>query len=234
MAGPGAKDSRKLSSEMRLDRRQSLIVPSLKANDPRAPPPGPASLDPGRGEPEKPRAEGLGHTSLNVQIDDSRQSPCCSSTRSIALPHKPGTAQGGIMVTQMRNGLIEFRFYRPEARHVCVAGDFNDWNLTGTAMARGPDGWWDCQVRIAPGCYHFRYCSDGEWFLDYASFGLDHGPFGLNSVVKVEALAVRETSGKPEPHRTRSLPTAGHRYHRVTGGIRSTEIRLDSAPVATS
>ena len=54
-------------------------------------------------------------------------------------------------------------------------------------MTRGLDGWWRCRLRIAPGCYHFRYLSDGEWFMDYAAFGLDYGPFGLNSVVNVES-----------------------------------------------
>ncbi len=91
------------------------------------------------------------------------------------------------MVTQLHNGSIEFRFYRPGAKDVTLVGDFNGWHLTSLTMTRSPDGWWRCQVRIAPGCYHFRYLSDGEWFMDYAAFGLDYGPHGLNSVVSVES-----------------------------------------------
>jgi len=91
------------------------------------------------------------------------------------------------MVIQLSNGNVEFRFYRPEARKVSVAGDFNDWNTGSLPMRLGSDGWWRCQLRIAPGCYHFRYVSDGEWLLDYAAFGLDYGPYGLNSVVCIEA-----------------------------------------------
>ncbi len=91
------------------------------------------------------------------------------------------------MVTQLRNGIVEFRFCRPEARYVSLAGDFNGWNAESLPMTRCPDGWWRCRLRIAPGCYHFRYLSDGAWFLDYAAFGLDYGPFGLNSVVSVES-----------------------------------------------
>jgi hypothetical protein len=90
------------------------------------------------------------------------------------------------MVTQLRNGIVEFRFCRPGARHVSLAGDFNGWNRESLPMTRCPDGWWHCQLRITPGCYHFRYLSDGEWFLDYAAFGLDYSAFGLNSVVSVE------------------------------------------------
>jgi len=108
-----------------------------------------------------------------------------------------GTGQGGIMVTRLHNGGIEFRFYRPAARDVTVVGDFNGWHQTSLPMTRTPDGWWRCQVRIAPGCYHFRYLSDGEWFMDYAAFGLDYGPHGLSSVVSVESpptAAVRTSS----------------------------------------
>ena len=90
------------------------------------------------------------------------------------------------MVMQLCNGILEFRFCRPGAYQVNLAGDFNGWNTGSLPMTRGPDGWWRCRLRIAPGCYHFRYLSDGEWFLDYAGFGLDYGPFGLNSVVSVE------------------------------------------------
>ncbi len=91
------------------------------------------------------------------------------------------------MVVQLRNGNVEFRFYRPQARTVSVAGDFNDWNQASLPMKMGSDGWWRCQLRVAPGCYHFRYLSDGEWFMDYAAFGLDYGPKGLNSVAWIES-----------------------------------------------
>lgn len=89
------------------------------------------------------------------------------------------------MVTQLRGGSIEFRFYRPNAQRVSLAGDFTGWQ--NLPMTRGPDGWWRCLIRAAPGCYHFRYLCDNEWFLDYAAFGLEHGPYGLNSVVSVES-----------------------------------------------
>ena len=90
------------------------------------------------------------------------------------------------MVIQLRNGSVEFCLYRSQASSVSLVGDFNGWNKASLPMAQGPDGWWRCQLRIAPGCYHFRYLSDGEWFMDYAAFGLDYGPFGLSSVVRIE------------------------------------------------
>jgi hypothetical protein len=116
------------------------------------------------------------------------------------------------MVIQFRDGNVEFRFYRPEARSVSLTGDFNDWSRVSLPMRMGSDGWWRCQLRIAPGCYHFRYLSDGEWFLDYAAFGLDHGPRGLNSVVCIEtppsSVPLILIGGKAVGHRQRTARTS--------------------------
>jgi len=102
------------------------------------------------------------------------------------------------MVTQLPDGTVEFRFYRPGARHVTLAGDFNGWNKTSLPMHLGKDGWWRYAIRLAPGCYQFRYVADGEWHTDYAAFGLEHGPFSLNSVVKVEpAPGTRTATPRP-------------------------------------
>ncbi len=95
------------------------------------------------------------------------------------------------MVTQLPDGTVEFRFYRPGARHVSLAGDFNGWHKTSLPMNLDKDGWWLYQIRLAPGCYQFRYVADDEWHTDYAAFGLEPGPFGLNSVVRVDAAASR-------------------------------------------
>ena len=46
----------------------------------------------------------------------------------------------------------------------------------------------DACVRI-----QFRYLGDGQWYTDYAAFGLEYGPFGMNSVVKVEPAERLET-----------------------------------------
>ncbi len=89
------------------------------------------------------------------------------------------------MVTQIPDGGVEFTFYRPSATQVAIAGDFNNWQ-TSFQMSRLPDGRWQSRLKLAPGIYQFRYFADGEWFNDYAAFGLEHGPFGLNSVARVD------------------------------------------------
>jgi 1,4-alpha-glucan branching enzyme len=90
------------------------------------------------------------------------------------------------MVTLNRDNQVEFRFFRPQARQVYLVGDFNGWNRTRTPMTRLPDGEWAHQATLHQGSYHFKYLADGDWFLDYAAFGLEEGPFGWNSVVVVE------------------------------------------------
>lgn len=89
------------------------------------------------------------------------------------------------MVVQCNDGAVEFRFYRPEAKAVALAGDFNAWQKSTFPMKADGTGWWRYRLQLAPGTYQFQYFADGEWFLDYAAFGLERGPFGWNSVLLV-------------------------------------------------
>ena len=87
---------------------------------------------------------------------------------------------------------VEFSFFRPGARQVHLAGDFNGWNQGELPMARTAEGYWLVRMRLPSGEFKFRYCADGEWFTDYAAFGVEPGRFGPDSVVRV-------------PHRTLSI-----------------------------
>jgi hypothetical protein len=102
------------------------------------------------------------------------------------------------MVTQTLDGKVLFQFYRPDVRQVTVAGDFNGWQ-NSFHMSRGHDGWWRCQIELAPGTYRFRYLADGQWHTDYAAFGVEPGPYGWNSVLLVQpAVKVVETGSGDE------------------------------------
>ncbi len=117
--------------------------------------------------------------------------------------------------------LVTFRFLRPSATEVGVVGDFPA-GVGSPKMQPIGGGYWAAAVFLPPGSYRFRYHADGEWFNDYAAFGLEHGPFGLESVVRVEegpsprtlcsSCAKREaiTFGK---HAARSSP----RLSRIAG-----------------
>jgi len=99
----------------------------------------------------------------------------------------------------------QFRFYRPKARTVSVAGDFNGWRSGELRMVAAGDGYWVAAVRLPPGRYAFRYCADGEWFCDFAAFGVEPGPFGWNSVLRVPPR-VADTADRAPALRLRRAP----------------------------
>jgi 1,4-alpha-glucan branching enzyme len=80
---------------------------------------------------------------------------------------------------------VEFRFFRPSAKRVELAGDFNHWRVGELQMLPCGDGYWRTRVRLLEGEYKFRYRADGVWYTDFAAFGVEPGQFGLDSVVRV-------------------------------------------------
>jgi 1,4-alpha-glucan branching enzyme len=89
--------------------------------------------------------------------------------------------------------LVRFEFLRPSAAEVRVVGNFPA-DVGSVTMQRRNSGHWTAAVELPPGTYRFRYEADGQWFNDYAAFGLDHGPFGLESVVRVQKGASSPTA----------------------------------------
>ena len=85
----------------------------------------------------------------------------------------------------VEGNVVCFRFYRPLAHRVCLAGEFNNWRHHDLPMRKDARGYWVARLRLAAGSYRFRYWADGAWFPDYAAFGLEAGPFGYDSVVRV-------------------------------------------------
>ena len=83
------------------------------------------------------------------------------------------------------DGTIEFRFFRPDALSVGVAGDFNGWRGAALEMEREGSGWWFVAARLPAGDYRFRYLVDGRWFTDFAANGVELDKMGWNSVLVV-------------------------------------------------
>lgn len=93
------------------------------------------------------------------------------------------------MVSIRDDGRVEFKFYRPGASDVRIAGDFDNW--TGSLVMRNAGrGWWVFDAELPPGEYRFRYRTDaGEWHTDFAAFGVEPGkPGQWNSVLIVPEL----------------------------------------------
>jgi chromosome partitioning protein len=86
-------------------------------------------------------------------------------------------------------GGVRFVCRMPEAKHVQVAGDFNQWTpVNGNAdLAPATEpGVWQKDVRLTPGRYAYRLVVDGQWMSDPANPYVESNPYGeLNSVVEV-------------------------------------------------
>ena len=95
------------------------------------------------------------------------------------------------MTSILSDGRVEFRFYRPQARQAHVAGTFNGWCPDANPMRKDPDGWWHATLPFAPGVHQFRYVADGQWYTDFAAHGVEHGRFGLNSLLVISEHAAR-------------------------------------------
>jgi len=61
---------------------------------------------------------------------------------------------------------VNFFCNAPEARHVTVVGDFNDWQADANPMRRQPDGGWAAQIPLHHGHHLYLFLVDGQPLLD--------------------------------------------------------------------
>jgi 1,4-alpha-glucan branching enzyme len=94
---------------------------------------------------------------------------------------------------------VEFKFFRPQAGQVHLAGDFNNWRSTELPMVRDESGYWFARMRLPAGEFKFRYLADGEWYTDYAAFGVEPGRFGMDSILRVPQTSLRVLTART-PH----------------------------------
>jgi DNA-directed RNA polymerase omega subunit len=77
----------------------------------------------------------------------------------------------------------------PDAKNVCIVGDFNDWNTRANPMKRLKNGDYEISVKVEPEKeYHFRYLiDDSKWENDWNADKYVKSPLGDsdNSVVVV-------------------------------------------------
>ena len=93
------------------------------------------------------------------------------------------------MTSITHDGQVEFRFFRRNVNGVSLVGTFNGWDPHSIAMKPQGDGWWTALLRFEAGDYRFHYLADGQWFSDYASFGLEPTKTGYHSILRVPPAA---------------------------------------------
>ena len=107
------------------------------------------------------------------------------------------------MTSIREDGIVEFRFFRPDARYVLITGDFNDWSDAGLTMSPDGHGWWTAAARLDAGEYRFGYRADGAWFPDYASNGIEFTNTGCRSVLVIpgKRVATKTTTNNESKER---------------------------------
>ncbi len=79
---------------------------------------------------------------------------------------------------------VTFTIEAPDAEHVHLAGDFNNWTLDGSAM-EPMGGVWKKVVKLPPGRYRYRYVVDGRWQNDPLNAAVEPSPYGGDDSVLV-------------------------------------------------
>lgn len=73
---------------------------------------------------------------------------------------------------------INFFCRAPEAKSVCLIGDFNEWQPTSHPMKRMPDGGWMIRVELPHGHHQYQFLVDGKPTLDPNALGTVHDERG--------------------------------------------------------
>jgi hypothetical protein len=90
------------------------------------------------------------------------------------------------MVHVDETGKTTFHFRHATDGPVFVVGDFCQWQQDHLPMRRIAPHEWMLMLRLPPGTYEFRYLVSGEWFTDYAAFGINKSMFGqYNAVLRI-------------------------------------------------
>ena len=79
---------------------------------------------------------------------------------------------------------VTFAFEAPEAEHVLLVGDFNEWTRNGSEM-EPIGGIWTKVIKLAPGRYRYRYVVDGQWQNDPSNAAIEPNPYGGHDSILV-------------------------------------------------
>ncbi len=83
-----------------------------------------------------------------------------------------------------RPNRVSLEFVKPEAKRVCVAGSFNEWEPESTPLSPAGNGRWVGDLAVKPGRYEYLFVVDGQWLPDPNAKESVANPFGgRNSVL---------------------------------------------------
>ncbi len=82
---------------------------------------------------------------------------------------------------------VHFFYHNPQARSVCLIGDFNGWNPATHPMQRQMDGSWFLEVPLTHGHHQYLFLVDGKTRPDAQAMGSARN--GRNEVVSLIAVS---------------------------------------------
>ena len=114
--------------------------------------------------------------------------PTATTPATSSRPSPRNGTDGGTQAHAQQAGTktqVEFRINAENARSVCVAGTFNNWDPSKTPLKRNGNAW-QTKVALPKGRHEYRFVVDGRWMTDPAAKESAPNPYGeCNSVVSV-------------------------------------------------
>ena len=98
----------------------------------------------------------------------------------------PSQSSSRLATGKQKKFKVRFAINAPRARHVSVAGDFNQWNPEAMLLEKRSGGRWETTLNLPTGRYEYKFVVDGEWRHDptaLQNIPNQHG--SLNSVIEV-------------------------------------------------
>ena len=101
---------------------------------------------------------------------------------------------------QVSGKKVRLQYRAPDAKRVCVAGSFNNWQPDAAPMLPQADGLWAIELDLPPGTYEYRFVVDGCcWCSDPTAPDAVLNPFGdYNAVLRVSTTTRKFTPAKYE------------------------------------
>jgi hypothetical protein len=105
--------------------------------------------------------------------------------RATPAPAEPAVAE--LAATGAAGEIAQFVLVAPDAESVTLVGDFNDWSLSATRLARqSGDGVWWVTVPLPPGRYRYAFVVNGTGWRSDPNAPAAEDEFGRpNSVVTI-------------------------------------------------
>jgi len=99
------------------------------------------------------------------------------------LGHPPDAPVNTASAPPANTVRYQFTFKAPEAKEVCLAGNFNHWQVCETPLQRVGEDLWSVSVELPKGRYEYMFVVDGRWVPDPTARGYIQDGFGNRNAV---------------------------------------------------